>query len=228
MLNKAEAALDITLRNIPDACIQWPSFAEQKHWAELVQAKEEIVTGRFGFIDGKNYRVMEPNHSETQNAMYNGWLHAVLVTNVTVWGADGTCIGGKLNFFGSRNDSTMSETTRNILADPNRTLDEHGLIADTAFPVSDDMFRKIREILRVPLAMRPDVYRLSNAITSLRQACEWGQGCVEKVFRILLKKLPWNIYKRGRLLRTLYRLYNFRVRVTGISQIRNYFGYGVH
>ena len=46
---------------------------------------------------------------------------------------------------------------------------------------------------------------------------------MEKVFRILLKRLPYNQSKRGRLLRVVYRLYNFRVRTTGISQIRNYF-----
>ena len=31
---------------------------------------------------------------------------------------------------------------------------------------------------------------LSNAITSMRQAAEWGMGAVEKVYRRLTQKLP--------------------------------------
>jgi hypothetical protein len=64
---------------------------------------------------------------------------------------------------------------------------------------------------------------LSSAITSMRQAAEWGMGAVEKPYRRLLEKLPFDQKKRGRRIRNMFRLYNFRVRSTGISQIRSYF-----
>ncbi len=70
---------------------------------------------------------------------------------------------------------------------------------------------------------RPALLAMSNAICSMRQSAEWGMHSVEKVYRILLRKLSYNQIKRGRLLKVLHKLHNYRVRTTGISQIKTYF-----
>ena len=79
------------------------------------------------------------------------------------------------------------------------------------------------DIERAHRDARPSLIRLSSAITSMRQSAEWGMGAVSKVYRILLKRLSYDKERRGRLLTVTHKLYNFRVRTTGISQIRNYF-----
>ncbi len=79
------------------------------------------------------------------------------------------------------------------------------------------------EIDRVPLEHRPLVMQISAAITSMRQSAEWGMGAVEKIFRRLLLKRPFDKTKRQLRLDNIYRLYTLRVRITGISQIRSYF-----
>ncbi len=105
----------------------------------------------------------------------------------------------------------------------------HGLLADTAFPVKDDLRGRIMTPLKegdlesVPDHMRPGLLRLSAAITSMRQAAEWGMDAIGKVYRILQRKLHWNKDIRKRRLTNIIKLYNFRVRTTGISQIKNYF-----
>ena len=73
-LRKAEAALLLTLKRIPEALIVWPSMNLQRFWSSCVTRKEPLLKKKFGFIDGKNYRVQKPGDAELQNAQYNGWL----------------------------------------------------------------------------------------------------------------------------------------------------------
>ena len=55
------------------------------------------------------------------------------------------------------------------------------------------------------------------AITNMGQAAEWGMVAVEKSNRRLQEKLPFEKMKRGRRVRNLFRLYNFRVRSTALK-----------
>jgi hypothetical protein len=48
-------------------------------------------------------------------------------------------------------------------------------------------------------------------------------GEVSKVYRQLLLPLPFNASRRQLRLNNIHKLYNYRVRKTGISQILNYF-----
>ncbi len=54
-----------------------------------------------GFFDGKNYWVQKPANSDLQNAMYNGWLHATLITGTLCFGVDEMIIWGCNNNPGS-------------------------------------------------------------------------------------------------------------------------------
>jgi hypothetical protein len=83
-----------------------------------VQSKCQLISGRWGFIDGKNRKVQKPSVSDIQNAYYNGWLHSTLVTGTSCWSADGLCVWAKLNCPGSWNDSDMSYSFQEKLANP--------------------------------------------------------------------------------------------------------------
>jgi hypothetical protein len=231
-LKLAEACLNVTLRHMVDARICWPSKELQKDWARRVNEKYNLVTGRFCFIDGKNLKVQNPTSSDLQNAMYNGWLHAVLVTGCLCFGVDGTIIWAKHNCPGSWNDGEVSRQFQEKLLDDNLVEEDHGALSDSAFPVGKLMFGKIMTPLKegdLERAMEinretvPALIALSGQITSARQAAEWGMGSIEKPFPRILEPLPYNQKLRRVRLENLFRLYNFRVRKTGISQIRTYF-----
>jgi hypothetical protein len=64
---------------------------------------------------------------------------------------------------------------------------------------------------------------MSDSIPSLRQAAEWGMGEACKVYRQLMLPLPFNPQIRAKRLTNIFQLYNFRVRRTGISQIKTVF-----
>ena len=82
-------ALEKALDNLPEAAIKWPTIQEQIDMAQKVQRKESLIKGRWGFIDGKNYRVQSAQDQMKQNGMYNGWLHDVFVTGIACFTADG-------------------------------------------------------------------------------------------------------------------------------------------
>ena len=123
----------------------------------------------------------------------------------------------------------MSLELQVLLLDPNATHDDCRIATDSAFPVARQLYSKIvtplkdGDLEKYPPNLHAGVIAVSNAITSLRQAGEWGMGAVPKVYRQLQLPLPYNPHVRGRRLENMFRLYNFRVRRTGISQIRNVF-----
>jgi hypothetical protein len=72
VMTAAALALQQTLREIPEARIQFPDKVTQQRWASITNAKEPLVQGVWGFVDGKNYRVQSPSAIDLQNAFYNG------------------------------------------------------------------------------------------------------------------------------------------------------------
>jgi hypothetical protein len=230
ILGVAERALALALTETRAARISWPSPKRQDELVRLVQEREPLLTTTFGFIDGKNYRVQQPSNSDLQNAMYNGWLHSVLVTGTLCFGADGCILWCRHNCPGSWNDSDTSAGFRLKLLDsdlcPNQ---QYGVVSDSAFPCSSDMKGRIKtpakqgEIDRLHPHLRSGATRLHNAIVSIRQAAEWGMGSVDKVYHRLKMPLPYDPQLRRLRLNNVFRLSNYRVRTVGISQIRTVF-----
>ncbi|KAE9037234.1 hypothetical protein PR003_g6695 [Phytophthora rubi] len=185
-LRKAEKALSQALEGFAPARISFPSPTQQVRLAKLVEAREPLLQHTFGFIDGKNLRVMQPSNADLQNAMYNGWLHSVFVTGTICFAADGCIIWCKHNCPGSWNDSDTSLGFRMKLLDPAVCPDPRmNVVSDSAFPCSTEMTGRILtplkdgDIDRIVPSLRSSARTLHNAITSVRQAAEWGMGSMQ-------------------------------------------------
>ncbi|KAF0685317.1 Aste57867_22762 [Aphanomyces stellatus] len=226
----AEDALDRALRRLPYAAVKWPSKTTQEDWAKLTNAKEPLVHGVFGFVDGKKYRVQRPSNVDLQNAQYNGWLHCAFVTVCLCFGVDGTIIWARHNCPGSWNDGEMSRSLEARMADDRRVAPGMKDASDSAFPVAGRCAGRIitplkeGDLERHPHSRRAALHTIKDCITSLRQAAECGMGAAGKVYRQLMLPLPYNPVVRGQRLSNIFRLYNFRVRRTGLSQIKTVFG----
>ena len=132
----------------------------------------------------------------------------------------------KHNNPGSWNDSEMSRDLQGNLLNPRKTRSSHGLLADSAFPTMEGAIitpLRTTDWRNVPPERLAAVEAMNRQVVAARQAAEWGMGAVPRVFRVLDKKLHWDKYVRRRLLINIHRLYNLRVRMTGISQIRSVF-----
>ncbi|RHZ13018.1 hypothetical protein DYB26_013200 [Aphanomyces astaci] len=145
-LTKAERALAVALKSVPDSFIWYPSKQQQRRWAVMVNRVEPLVRGVWRFLDGKNYRVKAPTAPDLQNAYYNG-------------------------FVGSWNDADTSSPLRAKLLDEKFTLRGHGVLSGSAFPVSGSMLGKIRTPLkdgdldRASPECRAGLSRMSAALT---------------------------------------------------------------
>ncbi|KAF0712305.1 hypothetical protein AaE_012062 [Aphanomyces astaci] len=205
-----------TFSRVCDAAVRWPSKALQRDWAVLTNAKEPLVEGVFAFVDGKNCRVQSPSNADLQNAHYNGWLHCVYVTGCLCFGVDGTLIWARHNCPGSWIDGEVSRHIQAHVSDELFVAPGMKIASDSAFPVSG------RCSGRIITPLKED--DLDRNPPRDRQAAEWGMGATGKVYRQLLLPLPYNPLVRGRRLSNMFQLYNFRVRRTGLSQIKNVFG----
>ncbi|KAG9417125.1 hypothetical protein AC1031_001516 [Aphanomyces cochlioides] len=229
IINKAEHALSRALDKLPQSAVKWPSKATQRYWASKSNAREPLVTGVFAFADGKNLRAQQPSHTELQNAQYNGWLYCVFVTGVLCFGLDGTLIWCKHNCPGSWNDGDMSRSLQDILVDPLLVDLGMKIACDSAFPIHGRCSGRIvtplksGDLERQSMECRRGLQAISGCITSLRQAAEWGMGAVGKVYRQQQLPLPYRPDTRRVRLKNVFKLYNYRVRTTGISQIKNVF-----
>jgi hypothetical protein len=67
VLHQAEDCLQATLAIHSDARISWPTIEEQYAWELLVNRRNSLIRGRWGFIDGKNYVVQKPGGDDLQN-----------------------------------------------------------------------------------------------------------------------------------------------------------------
>jgi hypothetical protein len=110
--------------------------------------------------------------------MYNGWLHSVFVTGCFLYGVDGCLVWARHNFVGSWNDGDTSRDLQIKLADETINVDGHGVLSDSAFPVSEICFNRIltplkeNDYLKHPRHRHGLLRRISSAITSMRQSAE--------------------------------------------------------
>ncbi|RKO93454.1 hypothetical protein BDK51DRAFT_37286 [Blyttiomyces helicus] len=227
-LANTEIVLQSALKVLPDAQIHWSSFEQQaptKAVEQNAMYKSETPRGRHEV--GNTLMVSLPL---SLVPLFTGWLHLVLVTGTLCFGVDGTLVWSKHNCRGLWNKGEMSRVLQHCLADPTKTLDGYGAVADCAFPVFIGMFSLIFTppkdgfLERASPACRPALVARSNAITSLCQAAEWGMGSATLLFRQLDQKVWYHPHVRGRRLTNIYRLNNLRVCRVGITQIGSVFG----
>ncbi|KAI9363017.1 hypothetical protein DFJ73DRAFT_756679 [Zopfochytrium polystomum] len=172
-MRKAEIALRITLSQMQDARISFPSHNQQQEWASLVALKEPLLQNVWGFVDGKNYRVHSPTHPDRQNALYNG---------VFCYGVDGTLVWVRMNCPGSWNDGDIVQPLVEKLSDDRYMCPGYAITADSAFLVTGNAFQRIitplkeGDLNRSSPETRLALEALCSAITSIRQAAEWGMG----------------------------------------------------
>ncbi|KAG9095375.1 hypothetical protein FS749_010561 [Ceratobasidium sp. UAMH 11750] len=192
----------------------------------MIEARYPDLRGAFGFIDGLNLPVATSADPYIENAHYNGWLHAHVVSNVIVFAPNGTILSVVLNAPGSWHDVRVAQRVFDQLIDS--TPDDFFVLGDSAFPPLGD---GPRQRIKTPLKRgrcipgttheeREESLRMSNVITSVRQAVEWGMRAIQGSFGRLRLPLDANDGEwRARILETCMRLHNVCTTLVGINQI---------
>ncbi|KAJ8558670.1 hypothetical protein ON010_g8782 [Phytophthora cinnamomi] len=183
VLNAAEVALGSALNTFLPARISRPSPTRQRALSKLTALRESLLQFTWGIIGEKKLKVLQLADPDVQNAFYNGWLHDVFVNGTLCFGADGLIVWARHNCPGSWNDAENCVELRENLINPDLCPDmRYGVVADSDFPCSGHMAGRILTPLkegdlgRLIPSVPESAQILSAAITSIRQAAEWGMG----------------------------------------------------
>ncbi|KAB5589204.1 DDE family endonuclease [Ceratobasidium theobromae] len=185
--------LDV-LERIPEGRLCWPTPDVMHISLEIINRKHpnaQYLAGAFGFMDGLNLPVSTSKDEAKQNANYNGWLHAHVISNIIVYSPDGTIITAVVNAPGSWHDANVARPVYALLRD--KTPNGFFLIADSAFPkLGSGVEQKIKVPLKSGTRIRGTQAQIeqlkqeSREVTVARQAAEWGmcalQGCFSRLY----------------------------------------------
>jgi DDE superfamily endonuclease len=144
------------------------------------------------------------------------------VTNLFVFSADGCIIACVLNAPGSIHDSTLAYWG-GVYKKLGQVYDRTKGVCcvDSAFASNPNpyLLRSAQDTAKAATAEEHN--RLLEA-TSLRQASEWGMRAIQSAFPRLKDQIKYEEKgERARMLTLVPLLYNFRLEVVGLNQIRN-------
>lgn len=211
------------LQHHPDSAILWPTESEKGDYARLISSREPLIKNGIGFIDGLALRICCSSEINEQNAYYNGWHGDTYVNNVIVFSPKGKVIYAAINYFGSWHDAKVC---RHLYQDILSKETNYAIIADSAFPKNKHfkhcVLKPIKKFSMDPVK-REEQKALSFAITSLRQAAEWGMRSIQATFARLKLRLTSDKVQRYNIILSCLLLHNYRTQLMGINQISEVF-----
>ena len=199
------------MQNEPLARIQWPSRSRMKKYSQIITRRHPTLQNVFGFVDGVFFKVANSSDPFVQNAYYNGWKSCCAVSNVIVFGPDGTILHARINAPGSWHDSAIAEKLYDLLE--NKTPSPFKIVGDSAFVHNDKL---------MAVGKSRSFIANEEALTSLRQAAEWGMLGVQTKFPRLncMDKLAFNPAYYRNVLALCFQLYNYKTRTENLNQIK--------
>jgi hypothetical protein len=206
----------------PLSRVRFPSDEAIEKYQQIVLCRHPSLCDVYCTADGCKLKLQSCKGLSEQGMYYNGWLHGHYVTNLFVFGADGRIIAAALNAPGSIHDSTLaywSGIYTRLEETYNRTK---GICCvDSAFASNPNPYL-LRSAQDTAKAKDPEEYARLIEATSLRQASEWGMRALQSAFPRLKDELRFEqTGERGRILKLVPLLYNFRLEAVGLNQIRN-------
>jgi len=171
-------------------------------------------------MDGLKIPIQRSGDEFTQNAYYNGWLHAHFVGCVIAFAPSGIIVACTLNAPGSWHDSFIAQNggLYDVLRAVFNTTGGKGVV-DSAFSKKHCPFL-IKSGNRKPgeTALETTIRRQA---TSFRQSAEWGMRAIEGSFPRLKDKLLLSdtIEDRNVFLHAITMLHNFRTCRVGLNQL---------
>jgi hypothetical protein len=227
-LNNGLLALEQCLVDHTKARVVWPTRNEMSQFANMIRKRYPFKnrTNIFAFADGTTLPVQNSSNTEEQTAYYSFTKSRTVVNNVLCFTPDGCMCHATINAPGSWHDSNLASTADGLYhklkystPSPYKCVVDQGFIDSS---VSTKVACPLRDGQRI--TGTPDDISMMLAqhkhYTTVRQAAEWGMRAWKSSFARLTVPLPVDQTKRHRLLHVCVRLYNYRVRQTGINQIR--------
>ena len=211
------------LVNNEKARVFWDMSEDNLQEQASLTAAFEAIRYVIAMMDGLKLVTLNDPDPKKQNRDYNGWTGDTNRNCIFVWSPSGKVIDCVVNAPGNFHDS-KSCYWGNIYDHIKKLPDPYLAVCDSAFKTSGDMSGKLVK-LKEGNENTMDKSEYERSLTHLRQASEWGNGCLTKVFRRVVSKLPTCQMRRELILWCSVLLLNFRTETMDRNQIRTYFNY---
>lgn len=221
-LRFARRILITVLSEHEDAKFKMPSDQKILEFKAVVEDRFPLLDDAAFSMDGLKVKLENAGNPFVQNRYYNGWKSETWVVNVLCFTPDGKIVLAGLNMPGSYHDSKVAhqlgvyETLRTL-----HTRIGVKTVVDSAFDTSDrnrDLFYKSGVL--PSLRDGPQAIARNAQATSFRQCSEWGMQAVQGLFPRVADVLKFEEKgERGRILLSIFLLYNLRCSRVGQNQL---------
>jgi hypothetical protein len=209
----------------PLAKVCFPPEEEIEEFIARVNNMYPAINGVWCTMDGLKIPIQCSGDYKTQNAYYNGWLHAHLVGCVFAFAPSGLIVAASVNNPGMWHDSFIAENS-GLYEKLNAVFQSVGgkCVVDSAFSARQYAFLVKSAKTVTPNLTNAQIQQNVQA-TSLRQTAEWGMRALQGSFPRLKDKIAFTDDHTDRklLLSIIPLLFNFRTNFLGINQITSHF-----
>lgn len=211
------------LKDVELARPEWPDHPTINSLKAIVVAKYPALKDVYCVADGLKQAFEACADLDEQSMYYNGWTHGHYISSLFVFGLDGRIIKCVLNVPGSIHDSTMCEWG-NVYGELNEIYKDTGgkCCVDSAFNATNAPYL-LKSAQTVHKANNElEVLQFQQA-TSVRQAAEWGMRAIQSAFPRMKDMIRYEEegLERKLMLKLMVLLYNVRLELVGLNQIRN-------
>ena len=223
MHNELETFYDHPLARV---CI--PSAKDINEYKAAFGARHPLLQDCWATMDGLKLQLQQSGNTAIQERFYNGWTHDHYVTSVFCFCPDGTIPIAFFNVPGSVHDSQVAELG-NTYEKLEQVYESTGgkCCVDLAFSnhKKDYLLKSGQDLLGLSALTRQGQqieHQLRRQTTSARQTAEWGMLSIQASFPRVKDRFIYEERGERRIVMTMFvLLYNMRVRMVGINQIRN-------
>ena len=229
-LQFALRVLHRTLRRLPQARIQWPTYEELQESERLFSASLRRLRGVALVFDGRDHKIERSADDKLQALYYSGRKKIHCVKSLVVFTATGLIAFAAVNWPGSHHDAFVYRESG--------LHDRIESLPDGIYAACDSGFRhgtnhilreftegEIDAVIRnhsqeFATTFQHRAKRLRKEIGKVQVQAEWGMALITKPWRRFLLSLPANSHQYRKLLfETAMHLSNLRTRCMGINQI---------
>ena len=204
------------------AKVRYPDDATIEEYKAMIERRHPALKDVYATADGLKLYFEKCWDGEAQNKFYNGWLHSHFITNLFVFGADGRIIKCVLNCPGTLHDSTLANWG-GVYSKMEEVYErtQGKVCVDSAFEASSNAYL-IKSATDLTQCKTRKEIRIALQATSLRQAAEWGMRAIQSAFPRLKDVLRFEEKGERRIILQLVPLlYNMRLELVGLNQLRN-------
>ena len=212
----------IALWQNPLAKVSLPSDEKIKALQETVGEKHDALPDVYCVADGLKMTFECCSGLTKQSMYYNGWKAGHYISNLFCFSMDGRIIMAAVNAPGSVHDSTLAEWC-DMCTKLETICQRTGGVCclDSAFSANNapHLLKSSGDVTKATSAR--DVRRISQA-TSVTQASEWRMKAIQGAFPRIKDTLQHEEGGERKIyLMLMVLLYNIRLELVGLNQIRN-------